>query len=111
MAFIQEVATDEEWQKYAEGWCPRCLGLCTCRACMRKPHARTAYSGPAHQTEEFARHVLRYVGPLLADQQRDKNSEVCITPFCGIKVERAQPRCCNGSVLAADWLPLALSCV
>ncbi|CAL8466277.1 g5813 [Coccomyxa elongata] len=75
MAFIQEVATDEEWQKYSEGWCPRCLGLCTCRACMRKPHARAAYSAPAHQAEEFARHVLRYVGPLLADQQRDKDAE------------------------------------
>ena len=76
MAFIQEVATDEEWQKYTEGWCPRCLGLCTCRACMRKPHARAAYSAPAHQTEEFAHHVLRYVAPLLADQQRDKDTEV-----------------------------------
>ncbi|BDA51374.1 probable lysine-specific demethylase 3A at C-terminar half [Coccomyxa sp. Obi] len=80
MAFIQDVATDEEWQRYFEGWCPRCLGLCTCRACMRKPHARAAYSGPAHQSEEFARHVLRYVGPLLADQQRDKDAEAVAGP-------------------------------
>lgn len=77
MQYIERVATDEEWQRYAEGWCPRCLGFCTCRACMRKPHPRAAYSAPEHQAEEYARHVLRYVGPLLADQQRHKDAEVC----------------------------------
>lgn len=76
MGYIKDVATDEEWRRYAAGWCPRCLGFCTCRACMRKPHPRAPYTAPAHQAHEFARHVLRYVGPLLADQQRHKEAEV-----------------------------------
>ena len=78
MLYIEGVATDEEWQRYREGWCLRCLGFCTCRACMRKPFPRAAYSPPDHQADEYARHVLRYVGPLLADQQRHKDKEVCI---------------------------------
>ena len=67
---------DEEWQRYAAGWCPRCLGFCTCRACMRKPHPREDYSAPKHQEREYARHVLRYVAPLLAGQHALKLAEV-----------------------------------
>lgn len=76
MGYIAEVCTDEEWRRYAQGWCPRCLGFCTCRACMRKPFARAAYCAPEHQEEEYAHHVLRYVAPLLADQHRHKLVEV-----------------------------------
>lgn len=76
MGYIAKVCTDEEWRRYAAGWCPRCLGFCTCRACMRKPHPREQYSAPEHQVEEYARHVLRYVGPLLADQHAHKVAEV-----------------------------------
>lgn len=79
---------------------------------MRKPHARAAYSAPAHQTDEFARHVLRYVGPMLANQQRDKDAEVCIhTLHVKLGALSTICFCCYGRRLANDWLSLAPACV
>ncbi|CAL8468356.1 g7896 [Coccomyxa elongata] len=130
MQYIQQVATDEEWQRYAEGWCPRCLGFCTCRACMRKPHPRAAYSAPEHQAGEYARHVLRYVAPLLADQQRHKDAEAATVndqqPYAEVEWEdpgdfrHLCDRCatsisdlhqtCRSCARAADGYDLCLHC-
>ncbi|BDA43691.1 probable lysine-specific demethylase 3B at C-terminar half [Coccomyxa sp. Obi] len=130
MDYIEEVATDEEWQRYAEGWCPRCLGFCICRACMRKPHPRAAYSAPEHQTEEYARHVLRYVGPLVADQQRHKDAEAAAgnkqQPYADLKWNDPEEfrhlcdrcatsipdlhRTCGPCTRAADGYDLCLHC-
>ena len=68
----------------------RCLGMCTCRSCLRKPH-RACHFEPvsAAQGQEYARHVLHHIRPYLALSHGCKLGEVratvcdiCLLPVC-----------------------------
>lgn len=52
-------------QQFNSGVCPKCLGLCSCRACMRKSPKVDLAPFPAAQLEEYARHILTSAGPVL----------------------------------------------
>lgn len=67
------------------GFACRCCGICMCRDCMRRPACVSTFSPASpEQGLEYARHVLRHIAPLLAEEEALKVAEVrllLITPL------------------------------
>ncbi|KAK9865894.1 hypothetical protein WJX84_006777 [Apatococcus fuscideae] len=52
-------------QEFNSGVCPKCLGLCSCRGCMRKAPKTDLDPFPKGQLDQYAHHILASAGPVL----------------------------------------------
>ena len=77
MGPITDVATPEQMQRFKDGWCPMCIGLCNCKRCcsLKLPGHSLASHGP-QQHAAFARHVLAWVAPEVRRLHEAKAAEV-----------------------------------
>ena len=83
---IAELASEEQLRKFNAGWCPKCIGFCTCKACMTRPVTRPslALHGPQQQCA-FARHTLHWIAPEVQRLHEAKVAEVCSSsPCCSV---------------------------
>ncbi|KAK9829962.1 hypothetical protein WJX72_008906 [[Myrmecia] bisecta] len=86
---VLKVASPEERDKFNKGTCPKCLGLCMCRKCMRVPSSaptRPQLHFSEAQRQIYARHVLRYAVPELAKLLDSQRAEVVDCRNWGVEV-------------------------
>ena len=73
-------------QEFNGGTCPKCLGLCSCRGCMRKQPKVDLAPFPPAQLDEYARHILNSSGPVLRASLAAEDAVV--SPFCPAMIQR-----------------------
>ncbi len=71
-------ASEEVLEAFNSGECPKCLGMCNCRGCMRKAGKLDLAPFPRPQMQEYAQHILTTVAPVL--QTTLSNEEAVVRP-------------------------------
>ena len=57
--------------------CPRCCGVCNCKACLRQEQDPKPLEFSERQKLLYAEHILRCCGPLVKDTLAALDVEVC----------------------------------
>lgn len=86
-----KVITPEQVEKYNQGWCPRCLGICACRKCLNKAAQVVGGAAPvfsAEQEKAFALHMLAVLRPHIADFTAARDAEAYFSSALSITLPR-----------------------
>ena len=105
--------TQEQVDRYDQGWCPRCLGICACRKCLNKAAVVVGGAAPVFslkQEKAFALHMLAVLRPHIADftAARDAEASFCSAYQKCHWCRDASP--CQMCILLHTGTPAQLAC-
>ena len=77
--------TQQQVDRYDQGWCPRCLGICACSKCLNKAAPAVGGAAPvfsSKQEKAFALHMLAVLRPHIADFTAARDAEASFCSAC-----------------------------